>query len=890
MSMIGKSLAHYQITSQIGEGGMGEVYQATDTKLGRSVAIKVLPEEFAKDADRVARFQREAKLLASLNHPNIAAIHGLEEDNGIHFLVLELVEGQTLAERIISSSIEVEEALKLGLQIAEALEAAHEKGVIHRDLKPANIKVTPEGKVKVLDFGLAKAYAGEQDQMNLSNSPTLSDMATQQGLILGTAAYMSPEQARGKPVDKRTDVWAFGGVLYEMLTGKAAFQGEDVTEILAAVVKSGVNMDLLPANLHPRVREVLSRCLQKDQKKRYRDIGEAQYEIERVLADPGGVLVTPVTVVKAKKIIRLRLPWVIATTILGIIIGGLSIWFLKPTEPPEVIRFDYVLPEDQEFTGGTYGRRIAISSDGTKIVYAANQQLYLKKLNELTASPIRGTEEDPNSPFFSPDGQWIGYYSGRDNQFKKISINGVSSVQLCDAKDLSTPTWVTDDMIIFGGLGGITRFSPNEGVAEKIIKGEESEWYYWPQILPGGKSVLYSLETEKGFQFVVQSLESEERKVLYPGGPARYLPTGHIVYGSENTLTAIRFNPDTFEIIGSPIPLIEDVFRLFPDRSTQLVISNSGTLVYMPGKTSATIQGTLVWVDREGNEQPIEEEARSYDDPKISPDGTRVALAISAVDGNEDIWIYDLVRKIISKRLTRDESRDFFPIWTPDSKRIIFGSDREGATSIFWKSADGSGEVEQVTSMEDAWIWPQSLSNNENILFFGEWHSGGDNIGMVPMEGDRTPKLLLQEEYNEIMPQNSPDGQWLAYVSDESGQNEVYIRRFPNIDSGGLEKVSTNGGIIPLWSPDGRELYYENLDDEQMVVSVETDPILKPGKPQRLFDNSSYTSWDIDPKGKRFLMIKEVEATEDDSAQGRPRKIIVVTNWFEELNEKAPVD
>jgi len=368
--MGGKTLGHYQITSQLGKGGMGEVYQAKDQKLGRDVAIKVLPEEFARDTDRVARFQREAKLLASLNHPNIAAIYGLEESDGTNFLVLELVEGDTLADRIKAGPIPVEESLKLALQMAEALEAAHEKGVIHRDLKPANIKVTPDGKVKVLDFGLAKAFAGEQAELNLSNSPTLSDMATQQGIILGTAAYMSPEQAKGRAVDKRTDIWAFGSVLYEMLTGQAAFQGEDVTEILAAVVKLGANLDLLPANLHPRVREVITRCLQRDLNRRYQDIRDARYEIEQALTDRDGVFVPPVTAVEPRTRLRTMLQWIVATLVLGAIIAGLAVWKLKPTEPRQVMRFDYELPEGQQFsaTGTTTGSPLAVSPDGGKLL------------------------------------------------------------------------------------------------------------------------------------------------------------------------------------------------------------------------------------------------------------------------------------------------------------------------------------------------------------------------------------------------------------------------------------------------------------------------------------------------------------------------------------------
>ena len=410
MSMIGKTLGNFEITSLLGRGGMGEVYQAKDRKLGREVAIKVLPEEFAKDADRVARFQREAKLLASLNHTNIAAIYGLEESSGANFLVLELVEGDTLADQIRKGPIPVEESLKLALQIAEALEAAHEKGVIHRDLKPANIKVTPDGKVKVLDFGLAKAFAGDQAELNLSNSPTLtrsptlSDMATQQGVILGTAAYMSPEQARGKAVDKRADIWAFGCVLFEMLTGRVAFQGEDVSEILASVIKGDVKLDLLPANLHPRVREVIIRCLQKDLKKRYPDITDARYEIEQALADPSGVLVQPITTLEPRRKLRTMLPWVVA--ILGILIVGIAVWNLKQAPAPErnrVIRLDHNLPEDRQLNivEGNYGHTLAVSPDGNQFVYSTSKGLYLRSVNELGASLIAGTEENPQSFLFT---------------------------------------------------------------------------------------------------------------------------------------------------------------------------------------------------------------------------------------------------------------------------------------------------------------------------------------------------------------------------------------------------------------------------------------------------------------------------------------------------------
>jgi len=489
MSMIGKTLGHYQINAQLGKGGMGEVFQAKDQKLGRDVAIKVLPEEFARDTDRVARFQREAKLLASLNHPNIAAIYGLEESGGTNFLVLELVEGETLADRIKGGAIPVEESLKLALQIAEALEAAHEKGIIHRDLKPANIKVTPDSKVKVLDFGLAKAFAGEQSDLSVANSPTLSDAATQQGVILGTAAYVSPEQARGKAVDKRADIWAFGCVLFEMITGRAAFSGKDVTDILAAVIRSEPEWDSLPANLHGRLREVLERCLKKDLKDRYHDISDVRVDIQRVLTDPSGVFAQPVMAVKPRKRLRLGLPWVAVGVILAAVITGVVVWELKPTEPRQVMRSEFDLPEGQQVNMSPHST-LAVSSDGKQFVYETNKGLYARSLNEFNAKLISGTETNPGNPFFSPDGKWIGYFSGTDQKLKKIAISGGAPVSLCDVSaPAAGASWGADDTIVFAELfTDLKRVSANGGTPELIVKGA----VYDPQLLPDGKSLMFT--------------------------------------------------------------------------------------------------------------------------------------------------------------------------------------------------------------------------------------------------------------------------------------------------------------------------------------------------------------------------------------------------------------
>jgi serine/threonine protein kinase len=899
--MIGKTLAHYEISAELGRGGMGEVYQAKDTKLGRDVAIKVLPEEFARDTDRVARFQREAKLLASLNHPNIAAIYGLEESDGTHFLVMELIEGETLKDRIKTGPIPVEEALKFALQMAEALEAAHEKGVIHRDLKPANIKVTSEGKVKILDFGLAKAYVGDQGSVNLADSPTISAAATQQGVILGTAAYMSPEQARGKSVDRRADIWAFGVVLYEMLTGKTAFSGTDVTDTLAAVIRSEPEWKRLPANLHWRLREVLERCLEKQAKDRYSGISDARVEIQKVLGDPSGIFAIPISTVEPRRKLRFTLALIAATVILTAVIVGIVVWNLKTTEPPKVIRLNHELPMDQEFTN--IGRPVvAISSDGMNIVYVANRQLYLRNLNELTARPIQGTEINPTTPFFSPDGKWVGFYSPEDSQLKKITVSGGAPVTLCSATNPFGVTWGDDDSILFGQETGILRVSANGGPADVLIAIEEGEYIHGPQLLPDREWVLFTFAEDASTawdeaQIVVQSLKSGERKVLISGGSdARYVPTGHLVYALGGVLYAIRFDADSLEVIGGAVPVVEAVQRAYGQYTgtANYGFSDNGMLAYVVGSADTTAPPRrLVWADREGKEEPLSAEPKTFFYPRLSPDGSKVALVIPDGD-NQDIWIWDIVRETMT-RLTFFEGQDIQPIWTPDGNRIVFFSAREEG-GVYWKNADGTGEAEFFGSVPDRLLFPWCFSKDGSSLINGEL-IGEDrmDIGMLLMEGDHEHKPLLTEEYVEMQPKISPDGRWMAYTASESDNWGVYVRPFPDVNKGKWQ-VSPDIGIGPLWSPDGKELFYRSPDGI-MAVPVDTEPTFKLGKPKVLFPDTYISllgggfeghAWDIHPDGKRFLMMKlgAVGSTEETS---RPN-INIVLNWFEELKQRVPVD
>jgi serine/threonine-protein kinase len=890
--VIGKTLGHYQITSQLGKGGMGEVYQAKDQKLGRDVAIKVLPDEFAKDADRVARFQREAKVLASLNHPNIAAIHGLEESGGTNFLVLELVEGETLADRIKAGPITVEESLKLGLQIAEALEAAHDRGVIHRDLKPANIKVTPEGKVKVLDYGLAKAFAGEQESLNLSNSSTLSNAATQQGIILGTAAYMSPDQAKGKTVDKRADIWAFGCVLFEMLTGRSLFAGDDVSQTLARVLERQPDFSTLPRNLHPKILEALKRCLEKETRNRYGSINDARVDIQEALADPSGLFVQPVAVAGPQRKLQTILPWAAATLVIGAIITGLAVWKLKPIEPHQVMRTEYTVPEGQQL--GNDVPILAVSPDGKQFVYSTNKGLYVRSLDEFDAKLISGTETNPVDPFFSPDSKWVGYWSRGDNKLKKIAISGGAPVTLCDVSLVVGANWDTDDKIVYEDYPiGISCVSANGGTPEVLLKEANP---MLPQLLPDGRSLLFT-SGPTPYKIVIQSLQSGERKELFAGDTARYISTGHIIYGFGNNLLAVPFDLKTLKVTGGPIPVVQGVWRAAGDRAPHYAVSDSGTLVYMSGSTSAAspAQRTLVWVDRKGKEVPIAAPPNDYNFPNISPDGTKVALAISSLN-KSDIWILDLLRGTIT-RLTFNET-SYYPLWTRDGKRIAFtlgdlSQLRSGVnqlrSAVYWKAADGTGGDDRLVPERLMDLRPRSWSSDGKTLLLDELPISGEAqsaIDALPLEGDRKLTTLLKGKILLAQPKISPDGRWMAYTSNESGKYEVYVRPFQEVNKGKWQ-VSTSGGDSLLWSPDGCELFYRN-GDSVMAVAVETEPTFKPGKTEALFQGK-YTSqeWDISPDGKRFLMVKEIRSNASEG--GGPRKINVVLNWTEELKQRVPL-
>ena len=700
--MIGKTISHYKVIEKIGQGGMGEVYRAEDTNLGREVAIKVLPEQFTKDPQRLARFEREAKLLASLNHPNIAAIYGLEEAEGIRFLSLELVEGDTLAEHLTKGPFPVKEALEVCRQIAEGVEAAHEKGVIHRDLKPANVKITPEGKVKILDFGLAKALEEEVPLADISQSPTLTEEMTRAGVILGTAAYMSPEQAEGKPVDKRADVWAFGCVLYELLTAKRAFGGETLTATLAKVLEGEPNWDVLPASLPSTTRFLINRCLQKDPNRRLQHIDGARILIEEALT--GAATVSPIGVSSPSGWKR-ALPWSIA--VVAVVVAGLALWNLTSpisTQQPAQ-RFMLAVPANESMANLAGSPALALSPDGTRLAYVATRagtaQLYLHTMGQLEAEPIAGTE-DARSPFFSPDGQWLGFFAGA--KLKKVSVSGGTPVIVCEiTTDQATASWGADDTIVLKAHTGSGLFQvPAGGGTPQPLTTLDSQsgeaGHQSPQVLPGGKAVLFTARVATSSHIAVQSLETGERRVVLEGPDnVRYVPTGHLVYVQAGTLMAVSFDLEQLEVTGDPIPILEGVMQARGVGSpAHLTVSDTGTLVYVPADASLSEGRTLVWVDRKGVMEPLAAAPGAYLVARLSPDGQRIAVDIST-DSQRDIRLYDLRRETLT-RLTFETAQ--LPIWTPDGQRITFQSSRFGPRNLFWKLADGTEAAEQLLESE----------------------------------------------------------------------------------------------------------------------------------------------------------------------------------------------
>jgi eukaryotic-like serine/threonine-protein kinase len=880
----GDRLGGYDIQSLLGAGGMGEVYRARDLRLRRDVAIKVLPAAFVTDRERLARLEREARLLASLNHPYIGAIYGLEEVDGVRALVLELVEGETLADRIRRGPMSVAHALLIARQIAEALEAAHEKGIVHRDLKPANIKIAPGDTVKVLDFGLAKP--GEHAPPDLSDSLPFTISGTDQGVLRGTVAYMSPEQARGQAVDKRSDIWAFGCVLYEMLVGRAAFSGQTISDHIVAILEREPDWSALPAALPPMMHRLLRRCLEKDPRRRLHDIADARIELEEIGAIGADSRDAHVGAAELSRIPqRMRAAWTATALLTALVVSlGIGIFYYRSRGPARQVRH-LVLPLAANLD--CCAAAIALSPDSTKVVFAGSRdghyQLFVRALDQLVETPIPDTEGGFD-PFFSPDGQWIGFFTGYPGtgKLKKIPIAGDTAVTVCEcAKAPTGASWGSDDSIVFAATGasGLSRILASGGspaIVTTLDSSQGEESHRFPQVLPGARAVLFTIGTGPGddAQIVGQVLATGERRVLVRGSAsARFAADGRLVYARGGTLFAMPFDPSRLLVSGSAVKLVDGVAE-DSDGAPEYSLSTTGDLVYVPGPAGfdARSRRTFVWVDRKGAIEPIAAPPALYSTPSLSSDGQRIAFHIEAA--KNDIWTYDFARATTT-RMTYGHHH--FPIWTPDGKHLTFASGGAGSMNLFWGPADGSGVEERLTTSKNQQL-PESWSPDGRTLAFDERDPiSGFDIWTVSLDGDRKPRPFLKTPYNEFRPRFSPDGRWLAYQSNETGRLEVYVRPFPG--PGAKTKVSTNGGGGPRWGPDGRELFYRNRQEGMLVVPVAAGSSFGVGVPKRLFawpftGNMSTSGFEVAPDGRHLLMMRE-------DPTPAPRQINVILDWFD---------
>jgi serine/threonine-protein kinase len=898
----GRTLSHYSLVEKIGAGGMGEVWKAQDSVLDRSVAVKILPPVLAEDSERLARFRREAKLLASLNHPHIAAIHGFEESENIRFLVLELVPGETLAEMLARGALSVEEALDLSGQIAEALEAAHRSGIIHRDLKPANIKVTPEGKVKVLDFGLAKALDPEPSSGAadlLSHSPTVTQGATRAGVILGTAAYMSPEQARGRPVDRRADNWAFGCVLYEMLTGRQAFHGETVSDTIAAILRGDVDWPPLPPETPAGVRRLLRRCLTKDPNDRLQDIGDARIELTEAKAEMSGAAITvperdgdrsPRSHRKERAI------WIALGAVAGAILAGLAILaaIMPPPEAPSFpYRFKMQLPPEAPIVANSFLTPMALSPDGRLLVYVGAgdgvRRLYVRPRDRLEARPLHGTE-DAEGPFLSPDGRWVGFYS--EGKLKKISVHGGPAQEICDILGTRGAAWAPDGRIILtiGSTEGLYIVPDDGGELEPLTTLDRSKEEYthrFPHLLPDGDTLIFSAPRGTEFNSApiwAFSLSTGERRLLLEGGAdARYLETGHLVFVQAGSLMAVPLDEASLEPMGPPVPVVEGVTMQGNTGAGHFATSGDGSLVYLSGGMIGE-DLTLVRVRPDGQSSLITREARAYRWPHMSPDGTQLAVTVIGMDQSA-IYIID-ARDGSGRRFTF-EGIGSGPVWSPDGRSIAFTSDRTGFWNAHVKPSDGAGPAKALTSSEEPCTVTSWSPDGQTVALSQFEPDMQYDIWTLSMEEGAAPRPFLKTPNSEGGAKFSPDGRWLAYISNESGSIQVYVTAYPG--PGGKWQISDEGGTEPVWSRDGRRLFYRR-GRHVMAVEVETDPVFNASAPAAVCEGSyeglmasvDWANYDVHPDGESFVMVRAPE-------EGAKRDHVdVVLNWFDELKRRVP--
>ncbi|MEQ1761211.1 MAG: protein kinase [Vicinamibacterales bacterium] len=886
----GTRLGVYEVLAQIGEGGMGQVYRARDTKLNRDVALKVLPDSFANDPDRLARFTREAQTLASLNHPNIAHVHGLEESGGVRALVMELVEGDDLSQRIARGAIPIDEALPIAKQIAEALEAAHEQGIIHRDLKPANIKVRADGTVKVLDFGLAKAMEPPSAMSpSVSQAPTITTpaMMTGVGMILGTAAYMSPEQARGKTVDKRADIWAFGAVLFEMLTGQRAFGGDDVSEVLSRVLQREPEWTALPSGLSPTLVVYLKRCLHRDLKQRIGDIHDVRLALDGAF-ETAGPLTTAVTTSAAP---RARVAWMVAAAaVVGM--AALAIpaaRYLRETPPPET-RTEISTPITDR--PGMF----ALSPDGRQIVFVASgdgaSRLWRRSLGATTAQPLAGTE-GAAWPFWSPDGRSVGFFAG--GALKRLDLGGGAPQTLAPAANGFGGTWNAAGVIVFAPSVAtpLMRVSATGGPVSAVTTlGPQQQGHQAPSFLPDGLRVLFtSYGGSDATGIYLSALDGSAPTRLAPDrSQAVYLPAGPgdvsggggwLLWGRASTLVAQRLDLDQQTLVGDPVTLADGMGAIVGTLTGGWSVAAPGLVAY---RTGATSQRQLTWVDRSGTARgTVGASDSTLGASRVSPDGRRVVVE-RTVQGNSDLWLLDADGARMS-RFTFDATREIRPVWSPDGTRIVFHSIRTGIGDLYQKLTNGAGSEELLVASDQLKVPTSWSADGRFLLYLSNGPQTNSDLWVVPMVGDHTPSVFLRTPFREVFGEFSPDGRWVAYESDESGRNEIYVRPFLGpgaaaATAGGQWQVSTGGGIMPAWRRDGRELYFLNPSGAMMAAPVTTaGDTFEPGAPVVLFptrivgggvDAQIGRQYDVAPDG-RFLINTELP--------GDVTPITLIQNW-----------
>jgi serine/threonine protein kinase len=889
----GQMLAHYRVEEQIGKGGMGEVFRAHDTKLSRDVALKILPPEFSSDKDRLGRFEREAKVLASLNHPNIAAIFGFETTPECTFLVMELVEGEDLAEVLRKGALPVDEAVDVARQIAEGLEEAHENGIVHRDLKPANVKRTPEGKVKVLDFGLARAFAGQtagEDQM--ASDMTMTAPMTQLGTVLGTAAYMSPEQARGKDVDRRADIWAFGVILFEMLTGKRLFDGETASDTLAGILKSEPEWDQLPDDLPFQVNRVLRRCLAKDPRQRLRDIGEARVRLEDPEAE-SGMFSGPISAIQdssgQSRWSRI-VPWALLAASLAAVswlaLGGRS------SQLTETQHLAVPAPLNADFhITGSFPGLPEISPDGKMLAFSAQDketkaiQLFVRSLDQPQPIALSDTK-DAQYPFWSPDGEWVGY-NVRGKGLMKVPTNGGPPQMICPSNNGKGGSWNETGDILFtvDYNSPITTAKATGGEPRAVTDLENDEGFNshrHPQFLPGGRQFLY-------FARGAGKVESQIRLASLDGGPEKVVTTnalmgfyssGYLAFIVHGDLVAQPFDPATGVLSGSPTPLVVDVLTVPGAAKGAFSMSREGSLTYLQGET--TEEATLTWRDRSGKETEQVGDLAAYDIVSLSPDGRSAAvLIITDQAGTWDIWIIDLERNFRT-RFTTDPSDDYDMVWGKDSRHLYFVSDRGGKEAVYMKEV-GSPEPPQkiFETEEDLRLWDVAADGRQII-----YTTSGDgtvwDLWTADLSGETEPRLLRGSPEQDVVGQLSPDEKWLLFASFESGTSQVYVTPWPAISP--ITQVSTTTGIWSAWTKEGREVVFQELDGNLVssAVTVEQGRMLI-GQPEPLFTFAAPvlegSSWDVSTSGEQFLTVNNNDAM-------LPRYCNLVLNWPKMIEER----